>query len=125
MDYKTDKSAFNMGLATLERINILLKEIELAAYQNDYQSWARKLINLYKELRPFTRKNLQMRNKIDAKMLYAKKIDRAMDFKSVTINTQESEKELDSIEMELRDLIMEYDLLMPRKDDPRFAVLDR
>lgn len=125
MDTSSEKSAWNLGIMTLDRIDKLLKECELYSFENNYQAWARKLINLYKELRPLTIKNQEYRSEMDTKIKFAKDIDKMLNFDVTMANFKETERKLDDIELLLRDIIIFYDLYLPKKDDPRFAVLQR
>ena len=120
-----EKSAFNMGAATLKRIDKILQEMEYYSITNQFVLWAKKLINLHKELRPFTVKNEKTRKEMDRVMKEILIFEGQYNFNPMMMNVKKVHTDLMAAELYLRDVLIEYDLLMPKKDDPRYAVLQR
>ena len=50
-------SQFNMAMATLQRMDCMLREANIAARDKDAVSWFEILMGLYRELEPFFSKN--------------------------------------------------------------------
>lgn len=117
-----DKSAFNMGIATLKRIDALLMYVEQYRFNVDFKNWFKKLLSLRYELSPFMYKDKDMKEINDLIESLNRRI------KSYELNTQVSNKkklsdDLDKLEIILRNKLMEHDLLMLTKDDPSRALL--
>jgi len=121
MAFESDQSAFNMGIAYLERINKILYMCQSAAAQNNLDLWLTHLRGLYRELA--------------VKLQEKEEDDVLADFKNINLLINDpvkknSEKNfilysLDKLEVKLRRYAQKKGMLLPSKDDPRFAVLQR
>lgn len=116
-----NKSAFNMGAARLKHIDEILRGIEHYSSNEDYVWWYKKLNSLRKEIVPFMKKD--EREYLKTIHDEAKRVTVQFNFNPPLSNKKRFEEALERLEEYLRDMLNAYDLLMPKKDDPRFAVL--
>lgn len=118
-DHKTGESVFNMGLAYLKRIDTLLNYSAQYSISGDLQNWFQILLALSRELAPFCDNR---KKDIDDKVnkLSVKGLAKANVVEQINLNTQ-----LHNLEIDLRILMKKKGLLLPSKNDPRFAVLER
>tara|TARA_R100001132_G_scaffold12993_1_gene11958 strand:+ start:115 stop:492 length:378 start_codon:yes stop_codon:yes gene_type:complete len=114
-----DKSAYNMAIAYLQRIDELLKLCNESSINNRVDVWFHAVKALYRELCPFM--NYKKKEEIE------KLLDRC--YKSQTdLRTKQPIKSFDSnllgkAEILLRELMSRKGLLVPKADDPSQAVL--
>lgn len=114
-------TAFNMGLATLERMDRLLNLCIYHSIDGDLYNWYKILMGLRREISSFIdEKELKeiedLFNKIPA--------DAWKMGNKVTVNIQHQNKVyeiLDNIDIKIKGLMKSKGLLMPKSDDPRFS----
>lgn len=117
-------SAWQMGNRTLERINRILSECELARNRKNYPVWFDEIISLYLELLPFLDKDKSGKKKeIENKVQEVKK--NISLYNSKVSNVVKLNEDLLFIEGELRILLLKYNLLIPKSDDPRVAIFKK
>lgn len=119
-----DTSAWQMGNRTLERINKVLAEMEIARGVKNYPVWFDKIVSLYLEVLPFLAKDLSTKKKeIDA-MINGIRRNVSL-YNAKVSNVTKLNEELLRVEGELRILLLKYNLLIPKSDDPRAAVFKK
>jgi hypothetical protein len=117
-------SAWQMGNRTLERINKVLAEMELARNVKNYPMWFDKIVSLYLEVLPFLAADKSTKKKEIDDMI--KGIRRNVSLYNAKVsNITKLNIELLEIEGELRILLLKYNLLIPKSDDPRAAVFKK
>jgi len=136
------ESIFNMALAYLKRIDILLSLCQQSAFSEDIDSWVKHLRGVYREasirLTPDESKDIlgDPENKIDIKKLTDFNIEKdEANFRNIyyLINNPslkiKSRKVimflLDALEVKLRTIMQKRKMLLPNKDDPRMAITQR
>lgn len=120
-EFKTEESAFNFAVEYLKDISASLKMCKQAAMIGNISSWISWLRILYRELSCKT--NTDEDKDFDE------------EFKKINVlinNPQTLRKErtyilylLDQLEIKLRKKLQTKGMLLPSKEDPRFAVLQR
>ena len=143
---------FNMAVATLQRIDNLLKDINDHSRAGFFTVWMQDLNALYKETIPFveitedkTKLDVLKKRLLDAYKKFKIEIirnnikpksdnyndenlheffDRVLSFKHPFLNEfiENLDAMLDEFEIALRMLLKKYHLLMPSKSDPKFAL---
>lgn len=114
-------SAWQMGNRTLERINRILTECELARNVRNYPIWFDKIVSLHFELMPFLESDkTQKKQKISDLIQKIRK--NISGYNAKISNNKKLEEDLLSVEGELRIALLRYNLLIPKLDDPRAAV---
>lgn len=145
-----DQATFNMATATIERMNNLLKDINLHARSGMLIPWMFDLDQLYKEVIYFVKKKpnsdaltkkrkevkeiyKDFKKKIIEHKIYPKTqefeedlmefFDRvlALKFPFIQDTVDKLDEVLDEFEIKIRMNMGVYKLLMPDKSDPRFA----
>jgi hypothetical protein len=122
MGYDVDeqyKSEWNMGVATLQRIDRILRELDEMNYSDEYISRFFALKTLWREIRPLAD------NK--ERLLHANHLDKCVwvnDILQTTPNKvpKTALKVFDDWEEDLRDFIHSHDMFIPKKQDPRYAM---
>ena len=131
-----EESKFNMALAYLKRIDIILTHCQNSAIKQDIDSWVNLLRSLYREA--IIKLNDDERNEILG--INGKVIDingeitkEQATFKNVNILISNPVNKLmhkgtilfllDALETKLRDKLYEKGMLLPSKRDPTRAVL--
>jgi len=114
-----DKAAFNMALAYLQRLDIILKTCNEAAIKEDFKHWHNSVLALYRELSP--QLNVELEEQFLSLMKSAHKVD-------VSLKNKERVHQYNPIvltraETFLRRAMHSKGLLMPSADDPGMAVL--
>lgn len=112
-------SAWQMGNRTLERINLILVQCELARTGGHYNVWFDKLLSLYLEVLPFM--NSDKSGLKDGIVDNIEQVRKKLPFNALT-NATDLKKVLFEIEAALRGSLLKYNLLIPKSDDPRAAV---
>jgi len=136
-DYETPTAKYNFGFSWMYRINESLAKCNVYQAQDMMEDWYKEIIILYKELYPKMTKD--EKQKMDSKRVLAEKKDdgkMAIYRKKLMahINTSKGnnmpffvDPELINFlldwEMEIRYVCDRYGLLMPDKDDARFAMM--
>jgi len=115
-------TAFNMGIATLERMNNLLNLASIRALDSDLYKWFTALLDLRRQVYPFLKEET------------LEKIEKL--FKEIPTNSWRKGQEgffcqpnffsqvsisLDKINIALLQGMKKEGLLMPKSDDPRFS----
>lgn len=119
----SEQGTFNQALAYLLRLDIILKQLDMASVANDHKKKYRLLFVFYKELHPMmNKKDKEEHGKFLTEVkrkfkLYDEAIKKGKN--KVPAETFDC---LDNWEIELRDLMSSKGLLMPRKDDASFAL---
>ena len=114
-----NKSAFNMAIAYLNRLDELLKLCNESSINNKIETWHPAVKALYRELCPF------MDNKQKEKIAH---LLSSCYGTQTNIRTKETMRSYDSNGLEraeilLREIMSKRGLLVPRADDPSQAVL--
>ena len=139
MDNTTAKSGsvFNMAIAYLTRIDKLLTQCSYYSSQLDMFSWQRSLRCLYREviiklhendIKDIDGDDTKLLNPEKDKIVYSnsnfKNLNVLMNNKKYLLTKRrEIFYILDSLEQKLRIKMQQKDMLLPGKDDPRYAVL--
>ena len=121
MAFESDESAFNFALEYLKSISESLKMCKLHSSHGDIDGWVQWLRITYREL--------------SCKLKEIEDEEFDVIFKEVNklINDKESKikskllilYKLDQIEIKIRKKLQQKGMLLPSKDDPKFAVLQR
>ena len=115
-------TAFNMGLATLERMDRLLNICILKSIEGDLYNWYNTLLGLRREISCF----IEETELNDLENLF-KSIPEGswkMSGKNIIAHQQHQGNLigiLDKIDMKIKSLMKSKGLLMPKSDDPRFS----
>jgi len=115
------ESAFNMGIETLKRINESLIGCKFARHSILYSEWYKHLLDLYVET--FFLLSITEREDVSGKLNDCGKIVSSAGQNNQNINAHVMSEKLIECEVIMREAIK--GLLIPKKDDPRFAVLKR
>jgi hypothetical protein len=139
MDHQSEESVFNMALAYLQRIDKLLYMCQEGAMTQNIPMWINALRGVYRELS--VKLNDKEKEEIlgnECKLINISKEKNYNDFCNFrNINSlfndpynSRNNKHiilylLDQLEIKIRFRLQEKGMLLPSKDDPRFAVLKR
>lgn len=140
--HESDESVFNMAMAYLKRIDILLYKCQDAARAQDIDRWRSELRAVWRELsvkiKPEEEKDIlgDPDKDIPIKELLDKYIKpEEATFRSIDIlaNNQEIKSLykskilhlLDALDIKMRRKLQERGMLLPNRADPRFAILER
>jgi len=128
-----ERPTFNMGLATLQRIDIAMRNANTYRLIGDYLSLKESVNSLFLEIFPFLAPNekkqhIKNKKEIDKATLnyenYLKTKSGNKAFSKVIMTPPDKFiKLLERWELSLRVLLKEHDLLMPSAEDPRFAMM--
>lgn len=114
-------SAWQMGNRTLERINRILVECELARSAKNYPIWFDKLVSLHLELLPFLDSDKKgVKTDLDTRMKSIR--NNISGYNAKISNNKKLDEDLTYVEGQLRISLLRYNLLIPKLDDPRAAV---
>ncbi len=120
MENFDEKTAFNMGLATLERMNNLLIDLHEFNLSQNIGAIKGVLFEIYKEVFPFLKKN----EKHDGNELWYDIEDFTIN--QIDANTIEYDNrlydELNNFDFWLRDMMNKKGLLMSKGDNPNTAL---
>ena len=120
MEHYEERTAFNMGLATLERMNNLLIDLHNFNLEQNIPAMKNNLYEIWKEIFPFLKND--ERDKGDE--LWANidncNIDQ-VDSTTISFDINLT-KELNFFDFWLRDMMNKKGLLMPKSDDPHSAI---
>jgi len=142
MEFKSEESVFNMALAYLKRIDTLLYFCQEAALKQDKEKWLGYLRAIYREtsvkLKDDEKKEIlgDPNEKIDLETLTDKFIEEEeANFKNIyfLMNNPELRTRyeqiilflLDALDVKLRGKLQKKGMLLPSREDPRFAILKR
>lgn len=137
-EFKSEESVFNIAMAYLQRIDRILTSCWIASANQDIIMWHKNLCALYREV------SIKLKSEEDSEILGSEK-DGVLDEQNVTykqatfrnvnmlLNHPSKNKThrklilffLDGLEIKLRRKLQEKGMLLPSKNDPRFAVLER
>ena len=137
-----EESVFNMALAYLKRIDILLTLCQQSAFAGDVDSWTKNLRGVYREasikLSDDEVKEIEgdPKIKIDVKKLLDDTIEKEeATFRNIyfLINNNGLKNKhkrtimflLDALDIKLRVMLQKKKMLLPSKDDPRMAIAQR
>ena len=126
------RSIFNMGLATLQRIDIAMRNANTFRLMGDCLSLKESINNIFQETYPFLKSTertnqSKIKKKVDAatlnyqSYLNIKSEDKTFS-KAIMISPETFMQILEEWELRLRVLLKEHNLLMPSTEDPRFAM---
>lgn len=120
MEEYNQPTNFNMAIATLQRMDTILRFISDAAYQGNLFMWSTYLRELRRNIIPFIKKTedeniTDMFNKLNFKWTDASG-------KIILRHRQEVYFILDELTITMQRAMKEAGLLMPKSDDPRFAI---
>jgi hypothetical protein len=121
----SEGTAFNMALATLERMNHLLNQATTYSIENQYYQWYKILFSLRRDVFPFLNDDEQKKlNKKFAKIpgtcWQSEKRGVGLDSDYIT----KVPPVLDEIDLLLREYMKEKGILMPKKLDLNRAIGD-
>ena len=126
MDYVSDQAEFNQGIAYLMRMDEILKMIDVASIEGNIGKHYRLLNTLYKELYPMLVGKTDKKTKVtDLELVKEFESMRQVVLHAINNNLARNlvGEYLDAWEKELRKVMQEKGLNMPRKDDPGYAML--
>jgi hypothetical protein len=120
-DEDETKSAFNMGLALLERINTLLNLASVEAKLGRYNKWWDTSLAIYREIYPFLDKEEIKRFKVISqhipKLLAHAKSEEEGYVTGLLLSR------LHSADIYLKVCLKKHDMLLPVKSDPGRAII--
>ena len=119
----SEQGTFNQAIAYLLRLDVVLKQLDMASVANDYKKIYRLLFVFYKELHPMMNdkdKKTHKEHILEVKKKF-KVYDDAIKNKKNKVPAETFDC-LDAWEIELRDLMSSKGLLMPKKDDASNAL---
>lgn len=119
--FKSSESAFNVAVAYLERLLRAFDMCEMSSSKGDIQNWLRWLRTTYRILSVKFSKEEDEHFENRFKKVYKLYNDPE---KKITEKKKILAK-LDKIEIELRKKAQEKGMLLPSKNDPKFAILER
>ena len=120
-DFKTQESAFNFAIEYLKDISTSLKMCKQYASLGNPNGWVAWLRIVYREVACKT--NNKEDEEFDEEF---RKINKLMnDPKEMHTQRIQILFLLDQLEIKLRKKLQQKGMLLPSKDDPRFAVLQR
>ena len=116
-------TVFNMGLATLDRMNMLLNLASEYAIDEEFHFWYNTLVTLRRDVRPFFNEDQQgvLKEKFNE---FPKNCWRKLKGGATTIDSDievDVPELLDEIDSMIREFMKDSGLLMPKKSDPRFG----
>ena len=120
MEEYNQPTNFNMAIATLQRMDVILQRISLSAYEGNLFMWSTYLRELRRNIIPFIKKNEDERISDLLNKLNFKWID--SNGKVILRHRQEVYFILDELTITMQRSMKEAGLLMPKSDDPRFAI---
>lgn len=116
---KESSSVFNMGIATLERIDILLRKLSENYIIGNILLIQRIILILYKELYPF----LNQTEKKESRLKYDKILNGVNVIDGIKYNKeQDIEKEILEFDFWIREKLLARGLLMSQADNPELAL---
>lgn len=115
-------TVFNMGLATLDRINSLLNMSSEHSIDGNYYGWYNVLFTLKRDVFPFlksedTKKLKELFNLFPGKCWASRKGKVVVNSDSISVVSAL----LDTIDTQLRQAMKDAGLLMPKQSDPRYS----
>jgi len=119
--FKSDESEFNMAFAYLKRIDSLLYSCQESAIKHDIDNWILFLRAVYRELSVKLKDNEMIELENFFKEVYSLSNNRATRYDNKSLILYK----LDSLEIKLRKYLQLRGMLLPSKDDPKYAVLKR
>jgi hypothetical protein len=140
MEYKSEESVFNMALAYLKRIDKLLYMCQQASMEQNIPMWISSLRGVYRELSVKLSQDEEneifgeggkLINVLDKNIDYSEYANfRNINYLYNNPMTLRQNKSiilylLDKLEIKIRRKLQQKGMLLPSKDDPRFAVLKR
>lgn len=142
MIHESEESVFNMAMAYLKRIDIILYKCQDAARRQDIDSWRIELRALWRELsvKIKTEEEKDILGDFKTKVNLSRLLDSYIEpeeatFKNVDYIANNIELKmkhktiilylLDALEVKMRRKLQEKNMLLPSRADPRFAVLER
>lgn len=140
--FKSEESVFNMAIAYLTRIDKLLYRCQEAAINQDIDSWRQNLGGVFRELSVKLNdteetdivgdmtKIKDLKTLLDNKITYeeatfaninylANKQEVKIKYKTIILML------LDKLEIKIRRQLQKKGMLLPSRNDPRYAVLNR
>jgi hypothetical protein len=121
---ETKESSWNMAMAYLQRMDIILQEMNYySANENNYD-WYKSSLNLFKELSPkmdietlkkHQAQHRKIQNKVNNARLVAMQVYQRPDYSNLS-------ELLTDWDVMLRKTMEDLKLISPSKDDPRFAI---
>jgi len=121
---ETKESSWNMAMAYLQRMDIILQEMNLFSANENYYDYYKSCLNLYKELSPkmddktllqHQKQHRLIQSKVNNARLIAGQVYRNPDYRSLA-------QPLIEWDIMLRKTMEDLKLISPSKDDPRFAM---
>lgn len=120
MDDTQQPTQFNMAIATLQRLDMILKAVSYYATEHNLMKWETYLKDLRRNVHPFLGK--EEKEEIDTLF---KKLNfkwAGAEGKVISSKVGLVYNILDEITMKLQDYMKDAGLLMPKSDDPRLAI---
>lgn len=118
-----DKSAFNMGIATLKRIDLLLDKCRSYRESNDFSNWFRTLKSIKMELHPFAYRDKDYKEKVLDLEDSCNNLINVYETNHNLSNKKKLGVTLELLELNSRNKLFDHDLLMLTKGDPSRALL--
>ena len=142
MQHQSEESVFNMALAYLQRIDKLLYKCQESALGHNIDSWRDNLMAVYRELSVKLKANEKeeifgkLSDNIDIRKVCDLNIE-SSEVNFITINKLANNPTLkikhksiifyllNELDIKIRGKLQERGMLLPSKEDARFAVLKR
>lgn len=140
--FKSEESVFNMAIAYLTRIDKLLYRCQEAAINQDVNSWRQNLAGVFRELSVKLNEVeeaeitgsidnvVNIKELLDNNITYAEATFANINYLANNPNIKYRYKTLilsllDKLEIKLRRQLQKKGMLLPSRNDPRYAVLNR
>lgn len=120
MAFKTEESVFNMAMAYLQRIDKILFMAQDTAIRGDIDGWLSHLRALRREIS--VKIKPEESELLDQKLLEINKM--LADHRFKVMNKGLILSKLDEMDIFMRRIMQDRGMLLPSKNDPRFAILE-
>lgn len=121
MAFESNESAFNFAVEYLKSIKISFDQAKICAINRNIDGWYHWLLAAYREISLMTEEKED--EEIEDKLKNINKMLNNAEEKVTKI--REILYELHLLEIKLRKLMQSKGMVLPKKSDPRYAVLDR
>jgi len=124
VEENTSPTKFNMAVATLMRLDVILKNCSYFASVGDLISWHESLLTLRRNIIPFIKETeIQQITRLTMEINFNRWLMRDKGkLKIIPSQIGRIWQLLDNLEVTMQKAMKEAGLLMPKSDDPRFAL---
>lgn len=119
-NFESNESVFNMAMAYLKRIDILLYQTQTMANAGDVDGWLNKLRAIERELCV----KLKKEEEEELETMFTN-INKELTPKNRITNKGKIMHNLHLVDKYMRKKLQQRGMLLPNRSDPRFAILER